>query len=406
MEEIYRIGKHEFATREEWEGARRDLEMIEAILNRLDLDDPDDVETVYSLVREGKIPFESKLGTAFFCDVSDRAAQNFSHRLSENESLRARERKLARVLLRQKRLKESAASRERKQKDAQQSKMFQFLGAACAVLALLCAVFYGQSVISERRAARKLEDVQQQKNISQALDWYIDRVRSAENGQDGLSEVEIDPSAGGGQNPPEDLAGQALPDSPKEVLPEYVSISAQYPDLVGWIRIDDTQVDLPVVQAADNDYYLHRSIDGAEDINGTLFLDCRADAFAPSTNLIIYGHNMKSGAMFGGLKKYLEEPYLSGHDKIMFDTIYEKQTYQVVAVCLSSAGDGTDGGERYYNFIEAASEEDFHSFMEIVRNCAVYDRTGDVVASDRLLTLSTCNNYVEDGRLFLVAKKL
>lgn len=399
MEE-YRIGRHEFATREEWEGAKRDLEMIEAILNRLDIDRPDDIETVYNLIRDGKIQFESELGTAFFCDISDRAAQCFKHRLAVHERKRAREQKLRRRQTGQKRRQEEMERQESRQKDVRQSKMFQFLGIACAVLALLCAAFYGHSVFRERSAAKKLEEVQRQKNISQAVDWYLDRVRAAGEEQSKIQEVAIEP----------ETQEQALPEQESqpqpEVLPEYVSLYGQYPDLVGWIRIEGTQVDLPVVQAADNDYYLHRSIDGAEDVNGTLFMDCRADAFAPSSNLIIYGHNMKSGAMFGELKKYLEEPFLSEHDMINFDTVYEKQTYQIIAVCLSAVGAGTEGNYRYYNFIESESDEDFEIFIENVRNCAVYDRTGDVMASDRLLTLSTCNSYVEDGRLFIVAKKI
>ena len=113
---------------------------------------------------------------------------------------------------------------------------------------------------------------------------------------------------------------------------------------------------------------------------------------------------MKSGAMFGGLKQYLDESYLSSHDRIQFDTIYEKQTYQIIAVCLSDVGD--EGAYRYYNFIQAESEEDFKEFLKNIRSCAVYDRTQDVTGSDSFLTLSTCNNYVEDGRLFVVAKKI
>ena len=158
------------------------------------------------------------------------------------------------------------------------------------------------------------------------------------------------------------------------------------------------------MQTTDNAYYLDKNIDGAEDVNGTLFMDCRNDFTKPGTNLIIYGHNMKSGAMFGGLKQYLDEDYLSAHDRIQFDTIYEKQNYRIVAVCLSDVG--SEGAYRYYNYIEAQSDEDFAAFLENVRNCAVYDRTQDVMRSDSLLTLSTCNNYVEDGRLFIVAKKI
>lgn len=272
-----------------------------------------------------------------------------------------------------------------KLKETQQSQMFKILGIACAALAVICLLFYGQSVYSERKAAKKLEEVQQQKNISQALDWYADRIRGDSDGN-------------------QESAQQEAP--PPEVLAEYSSLYAQYPDLVGWIHIDDTQIDLPVVQTSDNAYYLHNNIDGAEDVNGTLFLDCRADFMKPSTNLIIYGHNMKSGAMFGGLKQYLEEDYISSHDMIQFDTIYEKQTYQIIAVCLSQVGYQDEEAYRYYNFIEAATDEEFDNFFNNIRKCAVYDKTQDVTRSDHLLTLSTCNSYVEDGRLFVVARKL
>ena len=88
MEEIYRLGKHEFATREEWEAAKRDLDKIEKIVGHLDIDDPEIAEDLYHLVREGKLTFESKLGTIFFCDMSDRVAQNFEHKLKRSRILR------------------------------------------------------------------------------------------------------------------------------------------------------------------------------------------------------------------------------------------------------------------------------------------------------------------------------
>ena len=85
MEEIYKLGKHEFATREEWEGAKRDLEKIETIVAHLDIDDPEVAEGVYHYIREGRVEFESKLGTAFFCDISDRVAQNFEYKLKKKK---------------------------------------------------------------------------------------------------------------------------------------------------------------------------------------------------------------------------------------------------------------------------------------------------------------------------------
>lgn len=383
MEEIYRLGKHEFATREEWEAAQRDLETIRGIVDHLDIEDPVVAEDIYQLVREGLITFESKLGTVFFCDISDRVAQNFKEELEDSREEWEKERKEQLELFRQR---EEEEGERQKLKETQQSMMFKILGIACAALAVVCVIFYGHSVYRERRSVRKLEEVQQKKNISQAVDWYRDQ--SQVDAQELESEQE-----------PKTME---LP----EILPEYSVLHTQYPDLAGWLRIDGTQIDLPVMQAADNEYYLHNNIDGAEDINGTLFLDFRADVIKPSTNLIIYGHNMKSGAMFGGLKQYLDEAYVAEHEMIQFDTVYEKQTYQVIAVCLSEVGYQDEGQYKYYNFIEAENNEDFNAFLGNIRKCAVYDKTQDVAESDNLLTLSTCNNYVEDGRLFVVAKKI
>lgn len=384
MEEVYRIGNYEFATREEWEGAKRDLEMIEAILNRLDLDRSEDVWTVYDLIHDGKIEFESPLGTAFFCDISDRAAQNYKHKLRPGRQEWTKEWNEQRKLLGQDNPTLYKTMDQLQQlRETRQSRMFKFLGLSCAALALICIMFYSHSVYLENQAAKKLEEIQQQKHVYQEVDWYEERMRNAQ-----ASEVPIEETV--------------IP----EVLPEFAAMYGQYPNLAGWIRIPDTKVDLPVMKTTDNDYYLHRNIDGAEDINGTLFLDCRADIIKPSTNLIIYGHNMKSGEMFGGLKKYLEEPYLLEHSMIQFDTIYAKNTYQIIAVCLTDVGAQTEESYRYYNFINAANEEEFSAFLENIKSCAVYDNLQGVTMNDNLLTLSTCNSYVEDGRLFLVAKKI
>ena len=121
---------------------------------------------------------------------------------------------------------------------------------------------------------------------------------------------------------------------PPPVLPEYEAIVAQHSDFAGWITIDGTKIDYPVMLTPnDGDYYLKRNVNGEDDINGTLFMDPRTDLVQRSTNIIIYGHNMKSGAMFGSLKKYLDEDYWREHAQIRFDTIYEKGTYEVFAVC-------------------------------------------------------------------------
>lgn len=364
----YRIGSHEFDSREDWENALKDLKRIESVVNRVDLDNPEHVLVLYNLIREGKLTFSSELGVAFFCDISDRVAQ-YSQDTVMTEKPKSR-----------------------------QSFWYKVVGITCMVLALICFLFYTYSEYRENKSTRELEQLQDQKNISQAVNWYIERLK-AKDAQLQESEVPADmPEVEENTETKEDLQPQ--------IIQEYEGLYKQYPNLIGWLNIENTQIDLPVMQTTDNDYYLDKSIRGEEDINGTLFLDYRDDVLRPSTNFIVYGHNMKSGAMFGGLKQYLDEAYAKAHAQIRFDTIYGKQTYQLIAVCLSEVGYRDDEMNRYYDFIEAEDAEDVQAFLESIRGCAVYDKTQDVTESDSFLTLSTCNSYVEDGRLFLVAKKI
>ena len=160
---------------------------------------------------------------------------------------------------------------------------------------------------------------------------------------------------------------------PPPVLPEYEAIVAQHSDFAGWITIDGTKIDYPVMLTPnDGDYYLKRNVNGEDDINGTLFMD-------PRTDLV--------------------------HAQIRFDTIYEKGTYEVFAVCLAKVQYRNSQEFRYYDFIQADSEEAFNDYLDHIIQLSVFTGTDLPVYGDELLTLSTCNNFTEDGRLFLVAKK-
>lgn len=376
MAEKYKIGRHEFDSREEWENAQEDLKKIKSIVEQADIDDPKDVLAIYNLLRDGRIRFSSELGDVFFCDISDRVAQNSREMMKQQQKLKTTQ----------------------SDADIRQSQMFKIAGIVCMLLACVCFLFYGYSEYRERRATRKLEEIQDQKSISQAVNWYIERLRAKPDEDTLAQEVVLETGV-----VPETVSEEK---TQPEVLQEYAALHRQYANLIGWLYIEGTQIDLPVMQTEDNEYYLHNNVDGNEDINGTLFMDYRDDVLKPSTNLIIYGHNMRSGEMFGGLKKYLDASYVSGHDRIQFDTIYEKQTYQVIAVCLSEVGYQDDDVTHYYDFIDGDGTGGFRNFIESIRESAVYDNTQDVTESDRFLTLSTCNSYVEDGRLFLVAKKI
>ncbi len=361
MAEKYRIGAYEFETREAWENALDDVKKIESIVDRIDIDDPEHVLSIYKLIRNGKIKFKSELGAVFLCDLSDRVAQYSQMKMAE--------------------------------KPSGKTFLYKVAGIAFMVLAIICFLVYGYFGYREKQATRKLEEQQNQKDISRAIGWYVDRVKEKNQTSEG--------DAAATPQTTETERRKTL-----EILQEYQVWCDRNPDFAGWLQIDDTQINLPVLKTTDNEYYLHKDIDKNDDINGTLFLDYRDNIETPSTNMIIYGHNMKSGEMFGGLKKYLDADYVASHDKIHFDTIYEKRVYQVIAVCLSEVGYQDDATERYYNFIDADDTGNLQTFLSTIRECAVYDKTQDVTDDDSFLTLSTCNSYVEDGRLFVVAKKI
>jgi sortase B len=196
--------------------------------------------------------------------------------------------------------------------------------------------------------------------------------------------------------------------TPPPILADYTALHDQNPEMMGWLKIEGTPIDYPVMQSSADayDYYLSHAFDKSDDINGTLFIDARNHIIDRDTNVIIYGHNMKSEKMFGSLKHYLDQSYLDAHPTIQFDTIYEKATYQIVAVCLSKVEYQDEASFRYYNFLETDSEASFNEYLANIRQLEVFDKDIDAKYGDKLLTLSTCNNYIEDGRMFIVAKKI
>lgn len=191
-----------------------------------------------------------------------------------------------------------------------------------------------------------------------------------------------------------------------DVLDEYKTLYEKNKKLIGWLKIDDTIIDYPVMQTGDNEYYLDHNFNQEYDKNGSLFLDYNCNIYPRSTNLIIYGHHMKSGQMFGQLQKYAKESYGEKHSIIQFDSIYEEATYQVMYVFRSQVYNEDEFVFKYYQFIDANSEEEFNSYMEEMAELSLYDTGVTASYGDSLLTLSTCDHSQTDGRFVVVAKRI
>ncbi|MCM1088751.1 MAG: class B sortase [Muribaculaceae bacterium] len=189
-----------------------------------------------------------------------------------------------------------------------------------------------------------------------------------------------------------------------QILPQFRALYEINPDLVGWLTIEGTEIDYPVVSCAEDDYYLSHNFYREEDKYGCLFVREYAGINPPGTNIVIYGHSMKDGSMFGSLEDYKREEFFWAHSRISFDTLYEDRIYEVMAVFPSRVYEEEDVF-KYYRFYQADTEEEFQDFYDNVKKLSLYD-TGVVAEfGDTFITLSTCAYHEENGRFVVVAKR-
>ena len=158
------------------------------------------------------------------------------------------------------------------------------------------------------------------------------------------------------------------------ILKRYEKLYAENSDMIGWLSIPDTPIDYPVMQReGDGEYYLHRDFYEKDASAGCLFLEEHCDADKPSTNLIIYGHHMKNGDMFGHLVDYEDHEFYRKHRFFTFDTIHEHRKYQVLSVFRSEAYPEDDTEHfHYYDFIQAEDKADFDTYVKEVTQRSQY----------------------------------
>ncbi len=191
------------------------------------------------------------------------------------------------------------------------------------------------------------------------------------------------------------------------VLKKYEKLYQKNRKLVGWLKIEGCDIDYPVMQTSNNEYYLDHNYNQDYDKNGSLFLDKDCTPAFPNDNMIIYGHHMKSGKMFGKLNNYSKQDFWEKHPNFTFDTIYETGTYAVMYVFRSKIYAQDEIVFKYYQFIDASSADEFDSNMDAMADMALYDTGVTAVYGDKLITLSTCDNAESgEGRFVVVAKKI
>lgn len=384
------VAGRRFRTRADYEAALRDLKKIEQIKKKLDQENPKQVYELYAELQSGSFRFETVVGTDFDDEIYEKIeafkAQGITASNAGTKRKYIKEKKAGR--------KEKSAEKKKNQTvhsaqfDKNLEKQIQkelkkrerrrkLIVVLASGIAVVCFGYFGLYYFQSTRTGMSYDSLTQLKG-SQAL-------AGAERNDFSLHKTSTQ-----------------LPD----VLDDYKTLYEKNKKLIGWLKIDDTIIDYPVMQTSDNKYYLEHNFNQEYDKNGSLFLDCSCSVYPRSTNLIIYGHHMKSGQMFGQLQKYAKESYYEKHTTIQFDTIYEKGTYEIMYVFRSQVYNEDDLVFKYYQFINANSETEFDSYMEEMAALSLYDTGVTASYGDSLLTLSTCDNSQKDGRFVVVARKV
>ncbi|MGM9600693.1 MAG: class B sortase [Faecousia sp.] len=233
---------------------------------------------------------------------------------------------------------------------------------------------------------------------------YADQKKSAEAFEDIAALIQTEPTE------PEESNADEETGTTEETEPAglsayetYGAVYEQNHDFVGWIRIEGTNIDYPVMQTPDNpDFYLKHGFDKEYSAYGVPYMQENC-VLGQSDNLVIYGHHMNNGSMFADLCKYTDKDFYAEHKTIRFDTLSEFGEYEIVAVFKTVAY--SEDGFKYYHFVDG-NEEEFDSYIAKCRELALYDTGVTAEYGDQLITLSTCEYSRTNGRMVVVAKKI
>lgn len=391
-QKVYIVEGRQFRTEADYRRALRDKKVIDRLREQIDFQNRSQLSQLVKALQQKKYPFLTLLGQDFM-EEAEEALQQLNK--SPSGAGKRKGKQAAK--------KSSGQSPGRKGtaqpppggtgQDDQMEKYVQEelrrrekirkrLALLCSVVAVVCLGYFGIYTYQASRTEREFARLAAYKEKEQDLL---------------VQEVTVSPLIHYTEE-----GERVIP----EVLDEYKNLYNSNKRLIGWLKIDDTKIDYPVMQTTNNEYFLNHNFNQQSDRNGALFLDKDCDVLEPSTNLIIYGHHMKSGNMFGTLDKYSSEEFYKEHPVIQFDSIYEKGTFEVMYVFRSKIYSEEDVVFKYYQFIDAGSEQEFNSNMQEMASMSLYDTGVTASYGDRLLTLSTCDYYVDDGRFVVVAKRV
>ena len=192
-----------------------------------------------------------------------------------------------------------------------------------------------------------------------------------------------------------------------QMLPHMEELYKKNPDVVGWIRIGDTQINYPVMYTPDDEEkYIRTDFEGEIDLTGLPFINKDCSLEPESQNLIVYGHNMKDGSGFKALYEYKYRKFLEENPTIYFSTLYEEREYEVAYIFYDQVYKKTSNHFKFYEFIDPETEEEFQKGMNHFKQLNIMKTGVEPEFGDNLLTLVTCSYHTDRGRFIIVARQV
>lgn len=266
----------------------------------------------------------------------------------------------------------------------------------------LIIVFSVSAIVSGRLFWKEYRDAKASEEVFSSLAGLVQDT-GQNGGEDGSTGDYTDATGIGTLDNDEVLPDEEMAaEDAAKAYEKYGALYEQNNDFVGWIQIDGTNINYPVMQTPDNpDYYLKHSFEKTWSDYGVPYLD-EACVIGQSNNLVIYGHHMSNGSMFCDLELYSDPAFCMDHPVIRFDTLTSFGEYEVIAVFRYNTNQETFRYDREVNMDETR----FSWFMEQVHARELFSTGKDASFGDQLLTLSTCEYTYKNGRLVVVARKV
>lgn len=403
MRKNYAIGDIRFNDKEEYRAGLRDLESIKRMLSRIDIDSRADVSELYQTIKKQPFLFETEVGIEFRGYLSERLEGRPNPRTRLPESLFA-----GNVVDDIPAYRKEEILGNRREESKKKKNIWIPVGIVLCVGLILFGIYQILSYdiwsyISEQKMEKLADCVLEPFDAQVSEEHRIaDLIASGKyTKQEAEKIVEEERTVF------ESSGNQYREINGESVLYRYSLLYEQNPELVAWIRVPDTVINYPVMQTPeDEEYYLKKGFDKKYDINGIPFMDVRSNVKHSTDNYLVYGHNMKNGSMFSALLNYEWESFYEEHPIIYFDTIYETGKYQVMAAFRTDIAFQGEERFRYYGFIDASSIDEFDEFVMNVKELAFYETGITAEYGMQLLTLSTCDRSIEEGRFVVVARKI